>query len=235
MRAERRGRAALAALALLALAAPAVAQAPVREAEALAAARRAVREAFGSGAEASLSQPVLTLAQEASPIATAVPEPSSRTGGPVRFVLYSAGDTPSRLGRLTVRVDVRAPHLRVRERVTARAVIGEADVEARTGDIGRQPFTPLPGSGEVVGASARRSLMAGEVVTPAALVVRALVASGDEVVTVARDGGLEVRGRAIAAQAGGLGDTIIVVNPDSRRRLRGRVVGEDVVEVLHGS
>jgi flagella basal body P-ring formation protein FlgA len=55
------------------------------------------------------------------------------------------------------------------------------------------------------------------------------------VVTVAREGGLEVRGRAVAAQSGELGRTVIVVNPDSRKRLYGRVVAEGVVEVRHGS
>jgi flagella basal body P-ring formation protein FlgA len=52
---------------------------------------------------------------------------------------------------------------------------------------------------------------------------------------VARVGGLEVRGRAIAFQSGSAGDTVIVVNPDSRKRLRGRVIGPALVEVLHGS
>jgi flagella basal body P-ring formation protein FlgA len=55
------------------------------------------------------------------------------------------------------------------------------------------------------------------------------------VVTVARIGALEIRGRAIAAQSGSLGETVIVVNPESRKRLRGRIVADATVEVMHGS
>ena len=51
----------------------------------------------------------------------------------------------------------------------------------------------------------------------------------------ARIGAVEVRGRAIAAQSGGLGETVIVVNPDSRKRLRARIVADATVEVIHGS
>ena len=63
----------------------------------------------------------------------------------------------------------------------------------------------------------------------------ALVRSGRDVVTLARIEGLEVRGRAVAVQSGDLGEVVLVVNPDSRKRLRGRVVGPALVEVLHVS
>jgi flagella basal body P-ring formation protein FlgA len=108
-------------------------------------------------------------------------------------------------------------------------------VEVVRGDIGRQPLNVLPDIGAVRGAITRKALVPGEIVTQVVLVARALVSSGEEVITVARIGALEVRGRAIAAQSGGLGETVIVVNPDSRKRLRGRIVGSAVVEVLHGS
>ena len=84
----------------------------------------------------------------------------------------------------------------------------------------------LPTLDDVVGATARKPLPEGAVVTRAALLARPLVSTGDEVVTVARIGALEVRGRAIAAQAGSLGETVVVVNPDSRKRLQGRVVAD---------
>jgi flagella basal body P-ring formation protein FlgA len=240
LRADRRRapwtRLARVAAVWLVVGAPAWAQTTADVDAAVAVATRSVREVFGGDAEVTLSAPVLSLAGDASQIATAIAEPQSRTAGPVRFVLYAAGETsPRRLGRLTARVDVRATHLRTRDRVPARHAFSPADVVTVRDDIGRQPFSPLPTLAALTGAMARRALLADDVLTAAAIVERALVTSGDEVVTVARVGGLEVRGRAIAAQSGGLGDTVIVVNPDSRRRLRARVVADAEVEVVHGS
>lgn len=220
----------------LAVAAPARAQARADVDAAVTVAAAAVRDVFGSDAEVTLSEPVLSLSTDAASVGRAVPEPSSRTAGPVRFVLYAPGDGPARrIGRLTARVDVAATHVRARQRVGVRDVIGADDVEIVRGDIGRQAFGILPTIEAVTGVSTRKALVAGEVVTPLALVVREMVTSGKEVVTVARIGTIEVRGRAIAAQSGGLGETVIVVNPDSRKRLRARVVADATVEVIHVS
>ena len=183
-----------------------------------------------------MSDRVLSLTGDDAHVARAVPEPSSRTAGPVRFVLYAAGEEPARrIGRLTARVDVSATHVRARQRIAIRDVIVSDAVEVVRGDIGRQAFGVLPTVDAVIGAASRKALAAGEVITPIALVARDMVTSGKEVVTVARVGAVEVRGRAIAAQSGGLGETVIVVNPDSRRRLRARIVADAMVEVIHGS
>ncbi|BCS33519.1 hypothetical protein TBR22_A27460 [Luteitalea sp. TBR-22] len=223
-------------LAVLSLAAPLGAQ-PAGDLEAaVAAATQAVREAFGGEAEVTITAPVLTLAPGAGPIVRAVPEPASRTGGPVRFVLF--GDehaTPARVGRLGAVVHVVAPHVRARQKVAAGEALTADALEGVRDDVGRQPLSPLPTLEAVRGLTTRKALQAGEVVTRLAAVVPALVNSGDEVVTIARVGALEVRGRAIAAQSGTLGQTVIVVNPDSKKRLRGRVVAEALVEVLHAS
>lgn len=230
------GRAAALAAGLLLLASSAVASTGSADLEAAqAAARQALRAIFGSDADVQLDEPVLTLVPEAGLVVAAVPEPSSRTGGPVRFVLYGDLEQTRRVGRLTARVDVRATHVRVRAKVAARAVPTADVLETVVDDIGRQPLTPLPRLEAVAAATTRKALLPGEVVTQAALVMQPLVASGQDVMTFARAGALEVRGRAVAAQSGQLGDTVIVVNPETRRRLRGRVVGDALVEVQLGS
>ena len=227
----------LLAAAWLALAgAQADAQTPADVQAAVAVASDAVRAAFGPGAEVTLSLPVVSTVGGDVAVTRAVPEPSSRTAGPVRFVLYGEADGQvRRVGRLTARVDVAAAHVRARHQVAARTVLSRDDLETVQGNIGRQAVRQLPNIELVAGTITRKALLAGEVITPLVLETRALVTSGDEVTTVARVGGLEVRGRAIAAQSGALGETVLLVNPDSRKRLRGRVVGDAQVEVFHGS
>ncbi len=232
MPADRLARIGLATFALWAVALAASAQTSVDAA--VAAARDAVHEAFGGDADVTLTSPVLSLVPRADVIGRAVPEPSSRTAGRVRFVLYG-GDGTRRVGRLTADVRVVAPHLRATRAIDAGTVLAPELVEQVRADVGRQPLAALPAMTQALDATTRGALREGDIVTAMVIVVQPLVSSGSEVVTVARDGALEVRGRAIAAQSGGLGETVIVVNPDSRKRLRGRVVAEDVVEVLHGS
>jgi flagella basal body P-ring formation protein FlgA len=213
------------------------AQTPAADLDAaVAAASQAVREAFGDAVDVTLTDPVLQLAPGAHQVVKAVPEPSSRTAGPVRFVLHGeAAGATTRVGRLTAVVRVRAEHVRTRGAVASRSTLDAEAIVIVRDDIGRQPFVALPTLDEVTGATARKPLAEGDVVTRAALIARPVVASGDEVVTVARIGALEVRGRAIAAQSGAIGDTVIVVNPDSRKRLHARVVAGALVEVRHGS
>jgi flagella basal body P-ring formation protein FlgA len=139
------------------------------------------------------------------------------------------------VGRLGAVVQVVAPHVRTRQKIAIGDALTADALEVVRDDVGRQPLAPLPGLEAVRGLTTRKALLAGEIVTRVAAVVPALVNSGDEVVTIARVGALEVRGRAVAAQSGTLGATVIVVNPDSKKRLRARVVGEALVEVLHAS
>jgi flagella basal body P-ring formation protein FlgA len=60
-----------------------------------------------------------------------------------------------------------------------------------------------------------------------------LVRSGDEVRTRVRVGAMEAVGLTVAQQTGQLGDVIRVINRNSHRALRGRIVGPQEIEVIH--
>lgn len=215
--------------------APTLAAATPCSGPALEAVHRAVVAVFGPDAQVSLVDAACE--QQGERIASARPEPGSRTSGAVRFLLFADGgaDRPRRAGRVSATVHVAAPHARARTALGPHVPVGEADVVVSLTDIGRVPFEPLPTASDVIGRRLRRPVADGAVITRAVVEIPALVRSGGAVVTVARVDGIEVRGQAVAAQDGGLGDLVIVVNPDSRKRLRGRVVAESLVEVIHAS
>lgn len=86
---------------------------------------------------------------------------------------------------------------------------------------------------QVAGRVARRALPAGAVVSAGDLADGAgALRRGDPVVIVSRAGGIEVRtgGRALGAAVGGA--VVAVENLESKRIVRGRLVGDGVVEVL---
>ena len=193
----------------------------------------AVRDAFGPQAVVALTDVACERAPSAGRVEAAVAEPASRTDGPVRFVLYSAGNpVRSRAGRLTAVVHVSAPHVRTAVPIAARTPIDPAMLATRNGPVGRVPFGSLVELADLGHTRLRRPMPADAVLTRAVVERTALVRSGVGVVTIARVHGVEVRGRAVAAQDGDMGDLVIVVNPDSRKRLRGRVVADALVEVL---
>ena len=196
---------------------------------------RAVQLRMGADVDVSVTRlQVLGLPRDEGPL-QAVPEPGAMVGGPMRFALRlrRPGSEAVRLGRAEAIVTVRALHARARQDIARGTVITEADIEMVIDEVGRVPLKPVPRV--IPGMRALRDIRGGDMLLARMFTALALVKAGDEVVTRASVGGVEVTGRAIAAQNGQFGRIIRVVNPDSGKRLRGRVIGEREVEVFHES
>lgn len=214
------------------------------EARVRAAVIEAVQARMGTSVQVTLGEPRVRATGTLPARLAAVADVGSHTGGSVRFMLFErdasslvpATTVPARarrVGSVDVEVDVQAEQLRARGPIARGADITAADVEPAVAGVGRVPLKPLPAAGRALGARAARDIAAGQVITAALLVVSPLVQSGDEVTTRVRVGALEARGIAVAAQSGALGDEILLVNAESRRRLKGRITGKREVEVLH--
>jgi flagella basal body P-ring formation protein FlgA len=91
----------------------------------------------------------------------------------------------------------------------------------------RRVLTPA----QVRGGRVLRPMAAGAAVLPGAVVVKRAVEPGDRVTVMAVSGAVEVSAELVAADGGDPGDVIRVVNPDTRKDLRGRIVKEGLVEV----
>lgn len=217
----------------------------------------AVRARMGADVEVTVKDLRVRLAGELPAQLSAMPDAGAQTGGPVRFMLFDAADVADtnpaetgvvsraasaqrvnaaaharRVGSVDLKLFVSGPRVVARAVIARGAQVDAADIDALAGDMGRQPIKPLEPAARIVGARAVRTIAAGELITPRLLALAPLVQSGDEVRTRVRIGELEAHGQAVAAQNGALGQEIILI-AESKRRLRGRVIGEREVEVLH--
>lgn len=84
----------------------------------------------------------------------------------------------------------------------------------------------------VIGRMPRRGMAPGAALTETDLAEGALLRRGDPVVLVSRFGGIEVRVAGRALGRASPGGAVSVENIQSRRVIRGRLVGEGIVEVL---
>ena len=108
-----------------------------------------------------------------------------------------------------------------------------AQLTVQRRDVGAGGALGLPDPAQVAGHIARRALPAGAVVSASDLAdATGTLKRGDPVVIVSRFGGIEVRmgGRALGAAMSGA--IVAVENTASRRIIRGRLIGEGVVEVI---
>lgn len=156
------------------------------------------------------------------------PDPSARLGRPMRFALLPATGMPI-TAIATVRVV--AEHV-----VTARAIDRNETMTADamrvvTDELRDAPLRRVLTPAQVRGGRVLRPMPAGAAVLPGAVVVRRAVEPGDRVTVVAVSGDVEVSAELLATDGGDPGDVIRVVNPDTRKDVRGRIVKEGLVEV----
>jgi flagella basal body P-ring formation protein FlgA len=161
----------------------------------------------------------------------AVPEPGSRLGRPMRFLLRPFTGRPV---IAVVTATVIADRAVLRSDVARGAVLGADDVTLERGAIAGVILRRLPTLADLEGARARRTLAAGLAITPNDVLLRRAVEAGDKVTVVASSGAVEVSATLVAADGGDPGDLVRVVNPETRRDVRGRVTDRGRVEVEHG-
>lgn len=162
-------------------------------------------------------------------------DPGARLGRTVHFNLakMDGGSAPpvfAASARAAIRVVV--PHLHTRRPVARGDDLTDDNVVLVEHAIEAGAFEPRPGA-EVIGASrAARQLAADACLTRTSLVMLPAVQAGQEVDAIARVNGVEAVARLVAAERGQIGSLVRVVNPQSRRSLKARVVAAGVVEVI---
>lgn len=162
--------------------------------------------------------------------ACSVPLAASATGP--RTARVACNDTPGWRIYVPVRVSRQAAVAVLTRPVAAGEAISADDVAVRRRGIGATDPLTLVDPEQVVGQTATRALAPGAALADEDLARGRLLQRGDPVVLVSRSGGIEVRmqGRALGRAAPG--ETVAVENTGSRRIVRGRLVGDGLVEVM---
>lgn len=209
------------------------AQGPVDDEAVARAIERAVVARIGSGFTVRIADLSARLSDAATHL-EARPVPGVRLGQAARFALFDAsGMRPApRVGDAVATVFVSGPAVKAARGIERGTVLTADDMTMVTDEISGVLIAPLPRVEDVTGAQTLRDIVAGEMLTTMLVRVPPAVVSGQLVTTVARVGHVNVESRAVAAERGALGQIIRLVNPESRRNLRGTVIGPGRVEVL---
>ena len=157
---------------------------------------------------------------------------SRRSGSFEAIISAPAGDPAARRFTYTGRaVEVRPVPVLVHG-VRRGSVITENDLEIRNVPVRRLDSTTLTDVADLVGLAARRSLRTGQAVRERDLERPRLVSRNKTVTVEYRNGGLVLTIRALATEAGAMGDIINIRNQSSNRVFEGRVIGLDRVQAI---
>lgn len=196
---------------------------------------RAVRDRVGEAATIVVSQVSGVRLAPAVGTLLALPEPAARIGGRMRFRLSDVrpGASPVRIGEAMAAISVSVPAVKVVRAVARGERFSETDVAAEQVSLDGRPLRPLPQVHEAIGARATRDLRAQSVLVRGDLAPEPLVRLGDVVRTHARIGEVEVIGIMVAGESGNADEIIRVVNQETKRALRARVLSRGEVEVVN--
>ena len=110
-------------------------------------------------------------------------------------------------------------------------VITQDDICVKKIALGTASSPTIPDFGEVLGKRAKRKIAANSVLRADLIEMPPLVKRGDRVRIIAESEGLKVSARGEAREKGCRGDTIRVVNIDSKRAVYARILDENTVKV----
>lgn len=193
---------------------------------------RAVTTRMGAGAEVTIDALTIDAAIDDGEV-LAIPEPDSRLGQPMRFVLRVASDRRSRTGYATATVRVRVTHAHAAHNLDRGIEIADGDLASATHDISNAALRALPTMAVASHARTMRPIAQDACITAAAIAALPAVRGGRDVVAIARIDGVEARTTVMAAENGDAGSVIRVVNRQTRRALQARVVSAGLVEIIH--
>jgi len=173
----------------------------------------------------------------AASVCQVTPDPAARIGRTIRFTLSAIrrdGATVhfERVGAAEAAVTVTAPITRATTAIRRGELVSAASVESVQQPLSGLPLRRMPAAAELVGAKALRDIAPGEQLSAGMVLVPPAIRTGQHVTAISRVGDVEVSATLMAAESGVSGDIIRLVNPDSRRAMRARILSSSRVEIV---
>lgn len=100
------------------------------------------------------------------------------------------------------------------------SLITEQDIETEEMDKSLLRYSTFASADEVIGARAKRRLIAGQPISPNQL---CFVCKGDAITIIAKGGGIQVKAAGIAQQDGNVGEQILVRNERTKKVVNAQV------------
>ena len=191
----------------------------------------AVRDRMGAAAEVTIDE--LAVDAEIDGPVLAIPEPGSRLDRAMRFRLRPVANPrgPSRSATALVRVTVM--HAHANRHLDRGVEISESDLAASSHVVATGVLRALPTVEAAANARSLRPLVEGACITASSIAALPAVRGGHEVVAITRIGDVEASAKVTAAENGDAGAVIRVVNRQTQRPLKARVLSKGIVEIVH--
>jgi len=141
------------------------------------------------------------------------------------------GQVAIRTQQVVVQIDPLTPTWVLRADIGRGQAVTSNDVVSVMRPASEQPADAIRDSAELMGATARRDLAAGEPLVRRAVELQPMVARGQRVTMVALGRGIRVSAVGEALAAGRQGETIRIKNLDSNKVVTGRVSGPQTVQM----
>lgn len=133
--------------------------------------------------------------------------------------------------RVTAQVELLVEVLQVTRNMSRGQVLREGDLS-----LNNVPYAKARGAlndkALAVGQALKGSLKAGDILTERNLTKNIMVRRGETVTLTAQQGGLRVTATGEARQDGTLGETISILNTNSKKIISGRITGPGQVEII---
>jgi flagella basal body P-ring formation protein FlgA len=159
------------------------------------------------------------------------PQPSSNPNylaGTIFFLLE--GEESARI-RVTAQIDLQVPALLATRDLARGHILSEEDLTESLAPFAKAKgaLTQIP---QALGQTLKAGVRAGNPIHDRELEKTFMVNKGENVTIIAQSGGLKVTALGQARESGALGQTISVMNLDSRKSISARVIGPGQVEVV---
>jgi flagella basal body P-ring formation protein FlgA len=159
------------------------------------------------------------------------PQPSSNPNYLSGTVYFTVDGREAGRLRVTAQIDLQVAALVAARDLPRGHVLAEEDLSESYAPFARARGA-LRDVSQAAGQTLRVSVRAGSPVRDRDLVRTAMVSKGETVSIIAQSGGLKVTALGQAREDGALGETITVINQDSRKTISAKVIGPGQVEVV---